>query len=130
MATAPDGLVIEGDQLRERLERSLVVRMPKPVELAQWRVGFCRSPPQISVTVDDVPVVASNDACLVANPADVAVFEQACIREYQCVGLIGAQLFDDMGEVVDVAGAACAVIGATLKCDGGGVAAACGCGGG
>src|SRR6202451_2369543 len=83
--------------------------MPKPMELAQWRVGFCRSPPQISVTIDDVPVVARDATCLVANPADVAVFEETGIREDERVGLIGAQLFDDVGEIVDMTGAAGAV---------------------
>ena len=50
-----------------------------------------------------------DDAGLVADPADVAVFEEAGVGEYQGVGLIGAELFDDVGEIVDVAGAACAV---------------------
>ena len=61
------------------------------------------------MAVDDVPVLALDDADLVADPADVAVLEQRSVGEHHGIGLIGAQLRHVMLEVVDVAVAARAV---------------------
>ena len=102
-------MVVEGEQVGERFERSLIVGMPEPVELAQRRVGFGGAPAKVAVTVDDIPVVFRDDAGFVADPADVAVFEETGVGEYERVGLISAQLFDDVGEIVNVSGAAGAV---------------------
>ena len=61
------------------------------------------------MAVEDVPVFVVDEAGLVADPACVAVVEEGCVGEDDGVGLVGAEGFEDAGEVVDVAGGASAV---------------------
>src|ERR1700678_3802105 len=80
--------------------------MPEPMQVAQWSVGLDGTPAQVAVAVDDVPVLVGHAAAFGAYPAGVAVFEEAGVGEDQGVGLIGAQRFNDLFEVVDVAATA------------------------
>src|SRR5580698_8368732 len=83
--------------------------MPEPVSLAQRSVGFDRAPSQVSMAVDDVPIFVRNLSVFVSNPANVPVFEKTDIRKHKSIGLVGAELFDDAREVVDVTSAAGAI---------------------
>jgi hypothetical protein len=79
------------------------------VQLAQRGVGLDGTPTAVAMAVDHVPVFVVDQAGFIADPAGVAVLEEAGVGEDYCVGLIGAQGFDDFFEVVDVAFAAGAV---------------------
>ena len=83
--------------------------MPEPMEIVERCVDLDGTPAEVAVTVDDIPVVVGDSSLLVANPADVAVFEEAGVGEDECVGLISAKFFDDVREIVNVASAAGAV---------------------
>ena len=93
----------------EAFERRLVVGMPEPVLVAQGGIGFDRAPVQVPMTVNDVPILVGNLAAFVAYPACVAVFKESCIGEDDGVGLVSAQSFNDLIEVIDVASAARAI---------------------
>src|SRR6476659_3435152 len=79
--------------------------MPEPMRLAQRRIRFGWSPAQETVPVDHVPVVSWHNPFFISHPTNIAVFAQPSVREYQSIRLIGAQLLDDLGEIVDMAGA-------------------------
>lgn len=50
-------LIVIVEQFREAFQAGFVVRVPKPVELAQRRVCFDGAPTQIASAVDDVPIL-------------------------------------------------------------------------
>src|SRR6185503_20087143 len=83
--------------------------MPEPVLFMKWGVHLYRTPSQIPVTVEYIPVVIRNDAVLVAHPTNVAVLEKGSIREYKRVRLIHSKVLNKSREVVNVALAACSV---------------------
>src|SRR5579863_3229039 len=80
--------------------------MPEPMFLSEGRVGLCWTPAHVSMAIDDVPVIVRNFAFLIPCPANVAIFEKPDIGKDERVRLVGAQLFDDAGKVVDMPGAA------------------------
>src|SRR6185437_2816755 len=106
LCAAADRFVVGVKQFIEAFERSFIVGVPEPVQLAQRGVGLDGAPAAVAMAVDYVPVFVVDQAGFVADPAGVAVLEEAGIGEDDGVGLIGAQGFDDFFEVVDVAFAA------------------------
>src|SRR5271163_4024513 len=79
--------------------------MPEPMELTQRRIRFDRTPAQVAVTVDNVPVLVRNETALRTDPASITVFKQAGIGKDDRVGLVGAQRFNDLGKVINVTAA-------------------------
>src|SRR5882762_8434615 len=80
--------------------------MPEPMGFAQRCIDFRRSPAQITMPVNNIPVLKRNVPILISYPADIAVFEQADIGKHERIGLICTQFFDNVWKIVNVAGAA------------------------
>src|SRR6476660_4632057 len=83
--------------------------MPEPMVLAQGCISLDRTPTQIAVPIDHVPVFIRNDSVFATDPPDIAVFEKPNIGEDQRVRLVRPQLLDDASKIVDVTSAAGAI---------------------
>src|SRR4030088_918548 len=96
----PHRILVAVHQIVDALQRSLIVRMPEPVELPQRSIDLYWPPPQISMPVDYVPVLILDLARLISCPACVTVLEQSRIREHNRVRLISPQRLNDLRKVV------------------------------
>ena len=61
------------------------------------------------MTVEYIPVLVRDRPVLIACPANISIFEQGSIGEYQRIWLVDAKVFDDAREIVNMAFAARAV---------------------
>ena len=109
LGAAAYGLGVDVEQFVDGAERGLRRWGARTSGRVQRSIGFDGTPAQIAGAVDDVPVLVGDRAALGADPAEVGVFVECDVGEDQGVGLVGAQLGDDLVEVVGASGAACAV---------------------
>ena len=103
------GFVVDSEEFVDGVKGAFVVGVPEPVGFAKRSVSFDWSPAEVTCAVDDVPVLVWHGAAFGTDPAEVGVFVEGDVGEDEGVGLVGAELLDDLVEVVGAASAACSV---------------------